>query len=131
MKKNKKDSFSKKVKVTKLTREDGQSEKLEEKRINVKKIASLNDLINKPLNEVKILLENIEQLKKIDNIFKTNGKTNVNIFIKNNNQNLSFKLKSKDEIYPSVQAPKACMFLPYLPLDQPMPSKPSSIFGKT
>ena len=37
MKKNKKDSFSKKVKVTKLTREDGQSEKLEEKRINVKK----------------------------------------------------------------------------------------------
>ena len=37
MKKNKKDTFSKKVKVPKLTREDGQSEKLEEKRIKVKK----------------------------------------------------------------------------------------------
>jgi len=68
------------------------------KRINVKKIASLNDLIGKPLNEVKIFLENIEQLKKIDNIFKTNGKTNVNIFIKNNNQNLSFKFKTMKNI---------------------------------
>ena len=68
------------------------------RRINVKKIASLNDLINKPLNEVKIFLENIEQLKKIDNIFKPNGKTNVNIFIKNNNQNLSFKLKNLKNI---------------------------------
>ena len=68
------------------------------KRINVKKIASLNDLIDKPLNEVKIFLENIEQLKKIDNIFKTNGKTDVNIFIKNNNQNLSFKFKTMKNI---------------------------------
>ena len=68
------------------------------KRINVKKIASLNDLINKPLNEVKIFLKNIEQLKKIDNIFKKNGKTDINIFIKNNNQNLSFKLKSMKNI---------------------------------
>ena len=68
------------------------------KRINVKKISSLNDLINKPLNEVKIFLENIEQLKNIDNIFKSNGKTNVNIFIKNNNQNLSFQLKSTKNI---------------------------------
>ena len=68
------------------------------KRINVKKIASLNDIINKPLNEVKIFLENIEQLKKIDNIFKTNGKTDVNIFIKDNNQNLSFKFKTMKNI---------------------------------
>ena len=37
MKKNKKDTFSKKVKVPRLTKEDGQSEKLEEKRRNVKK----------------------------------------------------------------------------------------------
>jgi DNA polymerase-3 subunit alpha len=68
------------------------------KRINVKKIASLNDLIDMPLNEVKIFLENIEQLKKIDNIFKTNGKTDVIIFIKNNNQNLSFKFKTMKNI---------------------------------
>jgi hypothetical protein len=40
MKKNKKDTFSKKVIVPKLTEEDGQSEKLEKKRINVKKVSS-------------------------------------------------------------------------------------------
>jgi len=68
------------------------------KRINVKKVASLNDLVNKPINEVKIYLKNIDQLKKIGNIFETNGKTDVNIFIKNNNQNLSFKLKTMKNI---------------------------------
>jgi DNA polymerase-3 subunit alpha len=68
------------------------------KRINVKKIVSLNDLVNKPINEVKIYLKNIDQLKKIGNIFETNGKTDVNIFIKNNNQNLSFKLKTMKNI---------------------------------
>ena len=36
------------------------------KRINVKKIASLNDLVNMPVNEVKIFLEGTEQLKKIE-----------------------------------------------------------------
>ena len=35
---------------------------------------------------------------KIENSFKTNGKTDVNIFIKNNNQNLSFKLKTMKNI---------------------------------
>ena len=46
----------------------------------------------------KIFLGNIEQLEKIDNIFKTNGKTDVKIFIKNHNQNLSFKLKNMKNI---------------------------------
>jgi len=49
MKKNKKDAFSKKVKVTKLTEEDGQSEKLEEKRINVKKVSK--PLFEKDVND--------------------------------------------------------------------------------
>ena len=68
------------------------------KRINVKKIASLSDLINKPLNEVQIFLKNMEQFKKIDNIFQDNGNTKVKIFIKNKNQNLSFKLKNLKNI---------------------------------
>ena len=49
MNKNKKDTFSKKVKVPKLTREDGQSEKLEEKRMNVKK--GFNPLFGKDVND--------------------------------------------------------------------------------
>jgi hypothetical protein len=49
MKKNTNDTFSKKVKVPKLTRDDGQSEKLEEKRINVKKVSK--SLFGKDVND--------------------------------------------------------------------------------
>ena len=49
MKKNKKDTFSKKVKVPRLTKEDGQSEKLEEKKTNVEK--GFKPLFNKDVND--------------------------------------------------------------------------------
>ena len=49
MKKNNKDTFSKKVKVPKITEEDGKSEKLEEKRINVKKV--YKPLFGKEVND--------------------------------------------------------------------------------
>ena len=49
MKKTKKQIISKKVKIPKLTKEDGQSEKLEEKRINVKK--GLKPLFGKDVND--------------------------------------------------------------------------------
>jgi len=68
------------------------------KRINVNKIASLNDLVNTPVNQVKIILDNIEQLNMIERIFDKNGKTSVDILIKNNNQNFSFKLKNMKNI---------------------------------
>ena len=49
MKKKKKDTFSKNVTVPRLTKEDGQSEKLEEKRINVKKVSK--PLFGKDVND--------------------------------------------------------------------------------
>ncbi|MGY8765078.1 MAG: hypothetical protein ACKVLE_10120 [Fidelibacterota bacterium] len=49
MKKNKKDIFPIKVKIPKLTGEDGQSEKLEEKRIAVKKVSK--PLFGKDVND--------------------------------------------------------------------------------
>jgi len=49
MKKNNKDISPKKVKVPKLTGEDGQSEKLEEKRINMKKVSK--PLFGKDVND--------------------------------------------------------------------------------
>ena len=66
--------------------------------LNVKKITLLNDLLNKPLNEVKLYLKNIEELKKIEDKFKTNGKTDVYIYIENENRNLSFELKNSKNI---------------------------------
>ena len=49
MKKKKKDTFSKKLKVPKLIEEDGQSEKLEENRINMKKV--YKPLFGKDVND--------------------------------------------------------------------------------
>ena len=49
IKKNKKQTISKKVKIPKLTKEDGQSEKLEEKRIKVKK--GFKPLFSKDVND--------------------------------------------------------------------------------
>ena len=49
MKKNNKEISPKKVKVPKLNREDGQSEKLEEKKVKVKK--GLKPLFSKDVND--------------------------------------------------------------------------------
>ena len=49
MKDKKRDTNSKSNKVSKLTKEDGQSEKLEEKRMNVKK--GFKPLFNKDVND--------------------------------------------------------------------------------
>ena len=68
------------------------------RRVNVKKIVLLNALLNKPLNVLKLYLKNIEDLKKIENKFKKNGKTDVYIYIDNENHNLSFKLKNSKYI---------------------------------
>ena len=49
MKKTKKQTISKKIKIPRLNKEDGQLEKLEEKRINVKK--GLKPLFGKDVND--------------------------------------------------------------------------------
>ena len=49
MKKTKKKTIPKKVKMPKLTKEDGQSEKLEEKRVNMKK--GFKPLFGKDVND--------------------------------------------------------------------------------
>ena len=49
MKKRKKRTISKNKKIPKLTKEDGQSEKLEEKKINVKE--RFKPLFNKDVND--------------------------------------------------------------------------------
>ena len=49
MKKTKKQTISKKVKIPKLTKEDGQSEKLEEKRVSIEK--GFKPLFGKDVND--------------------------------------------------------------------------------
>ena len=64
------------------------------KRINVQKIASLKDLINKPISEVLFKITSPNQLEKISNLLAENGKTNVNIEFDNGENKLFFKLEN-------------------------------------
>lgn len=65
------------------------------KKINVKKIALLKELINKPIKEIQFKSENIKFFKSIFNLSKTNAQTEVKLVIKDNGKNLIFKLKDK------------------------------------
>ena len=65
------------------------------KRINVKKIAQLKELINKPIKEIQFKSENIKFFKSLFNLPKTNAQTEVKLVIKDNGKNLIFKLKDK------------------------------------
>ena len=64
------------------------------KRINVQKIASLKDLINKPISEVLFKITSPNQLEKISNLLAENGKTNVNIELDNGENKMFFKLEN-------------------------------------
>ena len=64
-------------------------------RINVQKIASLKDLINRPIKEVLIKIKSLKELDEISKFLINKGETSVKINIYENESNLSFELKNK------------------------------------
>jgi len=65
------------------------------KRINVQKIASLKDLFNKPVNEIEFNIKSIKDINKISDLVAKVGTTEVSINIKDENNDINFKLKNK------------------------------------
>ena len=65
------------------------------KRINVRKIASLKDLFNKPVNEIIFNIKSVKDIDKISNVLNKEGATEVKINIIDKNKDISFKLKNK------------------------------------
>ena len=65
------------------------------KRINVRKVASLTDLTNKPIEQVTFDIKSLDQLDEISKIINKNGDTLINIRIHDDENNLSFQLKNK------------------------------------
>ena len=65
------------------------------KRINVKKIASLKNLFNKPINEIEFQINDIDHIQKISKFIDKEGSTEVRIKINHKNKDLLFKLKNK------------------------------------
>jgi len=68
------------------------------KRINVQKIGSFKDLLNKPIKEVTFDLKSIDQLEEISQSLLKNGETLINIKINDYENDLSFQLKNKREL---------------------------------
>ena len=65
------------------------------KRINVQKIASLKDLFNKPVNEIIFNIKSVKDIDKISDLVNEEGTTEVKINIKDQNNDISFKLKNR------------------------------------
>ena len=66
-----------------------------QKRINVKKIFSLKDVINGPIKSIDLNFDNIDDIYKLKKLDKKNGETDVKVLIESNNKILTFKLKDK------------------------------------
>jgi DNA polymerase III subunit alpha len=64
------------------------------KRINVKKILSLNEVINKPYSKVTIELKNDCNLNEISELLSDKGETEINLVIKDNNKQISYSLQN-------------------------------------
>jgi DNA polymerase-3 subunit alpha len=64
------------------------------KRVNVKKIGSLKDLFNSPINEVFFEVKSDDEINEISKILNKEGKTVVNINLKIDDRILAFKLKN-------------------------------------
>ena len=69
-----------------------------QKKINVKKIISLKEVLNKPINELEIQFNDIEELNKITSLSKIDGKTKITINIKDKTQTFKFILNENRKI---------------------------------
>ena len=65
------------------------------KRINVQKIAPLKDLFNKPVNEIIFSIKSVKDIGKISDLVNEEGTTEVKINIKDEKNDISFKLKNR------------------------------------
>ena len=63
------------------------------KRINVKKILNLDEVINKPYSKVTIELKDNYNLEEIQRLLSIKGETKINFIIKEKNQRAHFALQ--------------------------------------
>jgi len=64
-------------------------------KINVKKIIPLDDILNKPINNLKIKISDFKKIDMLSDILKTRGNVSILIEIDENNEKYTFKLKNK------------------------------------
>ena len=68
------------------------------KRINVQKIASLKELVNKPIEIVTFNLKSLKELDEISKFLPEKGNTLIKIKLSDKNNNFDFQLTNKRNI---------------------------------
>ena len=68
------------------------------KRVNVKRIVSIKDLLNKPIKNITFNLNSAEDLDEISKFLISPGETKINIKINDNNRVLDFNLQNGRKI---------------------------------
>jgi DNA polymerase-3 subunit alpha len=63
------------------------------KRINIRKLVDLNDLVNKTYENVSIEVKDEKKLNELKDLLKNNGETKINIILKDKEKNYSFELE--------------------------------------
>ena len=64
-------------------------------RINAKKIIPLDDILNKQINNIKIVIKNFSELDRLSKILATKGDVGVIFEVNENNKKYTLKLKNK------------------------------------
>ena len=73
-------------------------EKKTQKKINVKKIITLKEVINKPIDLLKLKFNDLSELEKIKHLKKDEGKTSIKFELLDKQNKLVFDLKDKRKI---------------------------------
>jgi DNA polymerase III subunit alpha len=64
------------------------------RRVNIRKILSLDEIINKPYSKVTIELKNNSNLNEINKLLSDNGETEINLIIKDRNKHAYYSLQN-------------------------------------
>ena len=77
------------------------------KRINVKKILNLDEVIDKPYSKVTIELKNNYDIDEIQSLLSSKGETKINLLIKNKNLRANYSLENRKFDLNQLKALKA------------------------
>ena len=69
-----------------------------QKRINVKKVLSLKDVVNKPIKNIVFKFKDFKDLIKLKKLNLKDGETEVKIYIESDDKSVKFQLKEKRKI---------------------------------
>ena len=69
-----------------------------QRKINVKKIVTLKEVLNSNYDELKFKINNFEELSKFKNLNKKDGKTKMTFLISDDDKNYTFALNDKRNI---------------------------------